>query len=98
VKRKLPDEARVEGAREVALAVLTFLAANPEHLGRFLAVTGVGPGQLRGLVDDAGFQVGLLEFVLGDESLLLAFAESARVRPTAIAIARNTLAGEAGEA
>jgi hypothetical protein len=86
---------RHQEAEAVAIAILGFLGRNPDHLGRFLAETGIGPGQLRDMVGEPGFLVGLLEFVLADESLLLAFAESEKVRPTAIALARHELAGRA---
>lgn len=89
--------ARRAEAEAVAIAILGYLGRNPDHLGRFLAETGIGPGQLRGMVQEPGFLVGLLEFVLADESLLLAFAESEKVRPTAIAIARHELAGPDGD-
>jgi hypothetical protein len=36
----------------------------------------------------------VLEFYLADESLLLSFIEEAQVRPTLMAAARHTLAGE----
>jgi hypothetical protein len=84
-------------AEAIAAAILGFLAENPDHLGRFLAETGLGPHQLRGLARDRAFLVGLLDFLMSDESLLLAFTEAANVRPTMIAIARHHLEGEIGE-
>ena len=92
--RRPSPEAQRDQAEAVAVAVLGFLSRNPEYLGRFLAETGIGPGQLRDLVREPGFLAGLLEFVLADESLLLAFAESEKLRPTSIAIAHHTLAGQ----
>lgn len=94
---KSTSEARRAEAEAVAIAILGYLGRNPEHLGRFLADSGIGPGQLRGMVKEPGFLVGLLEFVLADESLLLAFAENEKVRPTAIALARHELAKSDGD-
>jgi hypothetical protein len=40
------DGARREAAETVAVAALVFLASEPEHLGRFLAATGIGPERI----------------------------------------------------
>lgn len=37
---------------ETAIAVLGWLAGDPEMFGRFLALTGVAPGQVRNAVND----------------------------------------------
>jgi hypothetical protein len=85
-----------EQAEEIAISGLTFLAGEPEALGRFLALTGIGPADLRTAAREPGFLAGVLEFFLADESLLLSFAEARSVRPTMIAAARFVLSG--GEA
>ena len=36
-----------EEAEAIALSALAFLAEEPERLGRFLALTGMGPAELR---------------------------------------------------
>lgn len=93
MKRREPDLSEAEA---IAASILGFLAENPEHLGRFLAETGIGPHQIRGMARDRAFLLGLLDFLLSDESMLLAFTEQARVRPTMIAVARHHLEGEVG--
>lgn len=80
-----------EKAEEIAISALVFLAGRPDSLGRFLSVSGIGPADLRAAAGEAGFLVGVLEFFLADESLLLAFAEEIAIRPTMIAAARFTL-------
>ena len=45
--RSSKDSARREAAETLAVAALAFLAAEPEHLGGFLAATGIGPDQIR---------------------------------------------------
>lgn len=87
-----------EHAEALAIRALGFLAQDPEALGRFLAETGLGPENLRASAREPGFLAGVLEFIMGDESLLLVFAERVEIRPTLIAVARNLLAKEAGEA
>ena len=47
---------------------------------------------------EPGFLVAVLEFLMGDESRLLVFAERQRIRPTLIAAARFTLARTIEEA
>lgn len=81
-------------AEEIAISGLSFLAGQPEALGRFLSLSGIGPADLRLVAREPGFLAGVLEFFMADESLLLAFAEASAVRPTMIAAARYALAGE----
>ena len=85
----------VEAAEELAISALAYLAGNPEVLGRFLSLTGIGPADLRAAAREPGFLSGVLEFFLADESMLLAFVEDAQVRPTMVAAARHMLAGDA---
>ncbi len=87
----------VEDSEEIAVRGLQFLAGDPEQLGRFLAVTGIGPQDLRAAAAEPGFLAGVIEFFMADESLLLAFATNAGIRPTLFAAARHLLGGAAGE-
>ena len=41
--RKSDSQARHQAAEELAIAALSFIAAETERLGRFLALTGIGP-------------------------------------------------------
>jgi Protein of unknown function (DUF3572) len=77
----------------MAIAALTFLAADPERLTRFLSVTGLGPNNLRGAAADPGFCGGVLEYLLADEPLLLAFAGDAGFEPGDVARAHQGLSG-----
>jgi len=81
----------VETSQEIAIGALSFLAGNPEALGRFLSLTGIGPADLRAAAREPQFLTGVLEFFMADESLLLAFAEQADVRPTLVAAAHHIL-------
>lgn len=81
-------------AEGIAVEALAYIAREPDHLGRFLAFSGIGPETLRESATEPGFLAGVLEFLMGDESLLLAFTETARLRPTVIAIAHYRLVGQ----
>jgi len=80
-------------AETVAIQALSFLAAEPTRLGRFLAVTGLGPETLRGAASSPEFLVNVLDFVLSDEKLVKEFAESAGIEPSHVGAAREALGG-----
>jgi hypothetical protein len=98
--RQEPPAAEV--AEVLAIQALGFIAQDQERLGRFLALTGMGPGEIRDAARERHFLVGVLDYVSGDENLLVAFAGHAGVDPGTIAIARRALAeaggGDGGEA
>lgn len=79
--------------RSIAVEALTFLVADPERLARFLALTGLGPHNLRKSADDPGFHCSILDYVLADEPLLAEFAKSAGRAPEEVARAHQGLAG-----
>ena len=80
-------------AESLAVQALTFIAAEPERLGRFLALTGIGPADIRNAARESRFLAGVLEHVSGDEALLVAFAAAAGIDPAMIARARAALGG-----
>ena len=82
-----------EDPETVAIQALSFLAAKPEELSRFLSLSGFDPTELRQLAADQTFLGGILDFLLQDEALLLVFAEESGLAPTAIGRARRRLAG-----
>jgi len=84
-------------AIDVAVEGLTFLAADTERLGRFLAETGVSPADLRTLATDADFQASLLGFLRQDESLLMIFCSTSGRTPDDVERAQVTLGGLPGE-
>ncbi len=86
-----------EAAEGLAIQALTFIAGEPERLGRFLAVTGIGPAEIRVAAREPGFLAGVLEHLAGDERLLTAFATDAGVDPADIGKALATLSGGAWE-
>lgn len=89
-KRGSPPSA--EEAATVALSGLSFLAEDGPRLGRFLALTGIGPDQLRAVADAPETLIAVLDYLLADESLLLVFTASKGLAPEAVAPARAVLA------
>ena len=87
-----------DSAEEIAIRALQYLVGNPDELGRFLALSGIGPSEIRLAAAEPGFLVGVLEFVMADEALLLSFCAGAGIRPTMIAAARFALSGGEGGA
>lgn len=82
-----------EEAEALALRGFAFLAEEPERLGRFLSLTGLGPDDLRRSLTTPGLQRAVLEHLLADESLLLVFAASVGIQPEKAAEAERLLAG-----
>jgi hypothetical protein len=76
-----------ESAEGIAVQALAFVAAEPARLSRFLALTGLAPQQLRAQAETPQFLAAVLEHLLADESLLLAFAANASLVPQAVASA-----------
>lgn len=81
-----------EEAATLALAGLTFLAEDTARLGRFLALTGIGPEELRAVADAPETLVAVLDHLLGDESLLLVFSAAKGIAPETVEPARTALA------
>jgi hypothetical protein len=82
-----------EAAEALAIQALTFIAGDAERLGRFLAVTGIGPAEIRAASREPGFLLGVLEHLAGDERLLTAFAVETGVDPSTIGKAVAALGG-----
>jgi hypothetical protein len=78
---------------ELAVAALGYLAAEPDRLDRFLALSGLGPHNLRAAAGDPGFLAAVLDYVLGDEPLLIGLAAERGVAPERIAAARAAMDG-----
>jgi uncharacterized protein DUF3572 len=83
-------------AEMLAIQALTFIAEEPEQLNRFLGMSGIDADDIRAAAREPAFLAGVLEHMLADESLLIAFAESAGIEPREIARARSALGGVEG--
>jgi hypothetical protein len=83
-----------EVAETLAIQALAFIAEEPERMGAFLSATGIAPEAIRDAARSGDFLAGVLEHMLADESLLLAFADSAGLDPAEIARARGALGSQ----
>jgi hypothetical protein len=96
MSNRTPPLAR-EVAEALAIQALSFIAGDGERLGRFLAITGIGPGEIRAAAREPHFLSGVLDHIAGDERLLLAFAADASLDPGDVAKARAILGGPGWE-
>lgn len=78
-------------AEGLAIAALVFIAAETETLSRFLELTGIDPGDVRAAAQDQRFLLAVLDFLMADEPLLLAFAASDGLKPENIVAAHRKL-------
>jgi Protein of unknown function (DUF3572) len=88
-----PDLAGRQRAEQMAVQALGYIAGEPEQLGRFLALSGLGPDTIRTAAHDPQFLAGVLDYLAGDERLLSAFASRAGVTPQQVMQAHAVLSG-----
>jgi hypothetical protein len=93
--RPKPTKLTVDEAEALALQVLAFVLGDQKQTSRFLALTGSTPQDLREIASSRELQIATLEFLLSDETLLLAYCREAGIDPALIAPAHVLLAGHA---
>lgn len=89
-----PPPLDLDGAESIAISALGFLACDGPRLGRFLALTGIGPDELRAAAATPGLQAAVLDHLLNDESMLLMFTAENGFEPQRIGYAHALLARE----
>ncbi len=80
-----------ETAEMLAVQALAFIAEDADRLGGFIASSGIAVASIRNAAADPDFLAGVLEHMLADESLLIAFADSAGIDPADVTRARHKL-------
>jgi hypothetical protein len=78
-------------AETLAVQALGFIAEDDSRLGSFVAATGIAPLSIRDAAHEPNFLAGVLEHILADENLLIAFADSAGIDPAEVARAHQAL-------
>ena len=82
-----------QAAQTVALKGLAFLVNSDGPLDRFMALSGIGPGELRERAGDPEFLAAVMDFLLSDEQLLTSFCDDASIDPRQLQMARQALPG-----
>lgn len=80
-----------ENAEALAIQALGFIAADPELLPRFLAITGIEASAIRHAAREPGFLAGVLQFIAAHEPTLMRFCEETGTPPRDIAVALKAL-------
>ena len=75
----------------LAVQALAFIAEDDGRLGNYIASTGSAMQSIRDAAREPNFLVGVLEHILADENLLIAFADNVAIDPTEVARARQAL-------
>jgi hypothetical protein len=87
------QSAGVEGGTETAIAALAWLAADENRLERFLALSGLGPENLRKAAAEPRFLASILDYLASDEALMVGFARDSARSPEDVARAHAALRG-----
>lgn len=87
------DKQSLTDPQETAIAILGWLATEPDMLSRFLALSGTTADQIRGAANDPGFLAGLLDFIMAHEPSLMAFCDATGTKPETVAAAWHKLSG-----
>ena len=91
------DHFRLKQNNEFALCLslkaVAFIVADEPTRGRFLELTGLDAQGLKEGLENPQFLGSVLDFVLGDETLLMVFCANAGVEPDSVSKARMQLPG-----
>jgi len=90
---KAPMRPNRKTAEMLAIQALGFLAAEPKRLAAFLNTTGIAAEDIRAAARQPDFLAGVVEHMLGNEGLLIAFAADAGIDPAEVARASAALGG-----
>lgn len=82
-----------EAAEQMAIEALGWLAADGDRLERFLAVSGLGPANLRRAAAEPRFLAAILDYLASNEALLVEFAAHSGRGPEDVARAHAALRG-----
>jgi len=80
-----------EKAQLLAISSLQYIAGDEAVLSQFIALTGMTVDDLREMPKDEAFYSAILDFLLGHEPTLLAFAAHAQIDPINVQKAKYAL-------
>ena len=81
-------------AETLALKIASFLFSDEDRLAGFLGNTGINADDLRTSLTTPDIQIGILEYLLSREDILLEFCEANNVDPEYPKTAATILSGE----
>jgi hypothetical protein len=81
------------GPETIGLRALAFVAADSEALERFLALSGADGMALRAQASDPEFLSAVLDYLLANEPLLIAFCKDESLEPREVHLAAARLVG-----
>lgn len=82
-----------EMAQSIALQALSFIVKDNELLEQFLTNTGLTPQELKARVNEPELLGGVLDAILINDEVLLAFCNFSSLSPNTIILARQSLPG-----
>ena len=83
----------IESAEHIASRAFGFLAEDKARITHFLNLSGVAPDALASLAGERTFLTGVLDHLMGDDALVLAFCANAELRPEDVQRAHRALVG-----
>ncbi|MDP3547969.1 MAG: DUF3572 domain-containing protein [Phreatobacter sp.] len=86
-----PRERNRTAAEAIAVSALSFLAGDEERLDRFVALAGIDVGRIREIAGQPEFLAAVMDHLMSDETLLLAFAASEDIRPEEVVRAAHAM-------
>jgi hypothetical protein len=89
----MPPKVTPQNAEILALKGLVFLANSEGPLDRFMALSGAGADDLRERAGEPEFLAAVMDFLMSDEELLMAFCNETSIDPKDLQIARMALPG-----
>jgi Protein of unknown function (DUF3572) len=92
IPSRSPSSTAQSDAEAIATDALAWLGEDGERLQRFLALSGLGPQNLRRAAAEPGFLAAILDYLAANEPLLIAFSDRIQRRPDNIMQARRRLA------
>ncbi len=83
----------IDHATVIALRALQHLVGDDTTRDRFMAASGLDPSTIGAEASNPEFLAGVLDFLLADEAILVAFCETAALAPELPMQARRALPG-----
>ncbi|MEO1531616.1 MAG: DUF3572 domain-containing protein [Pseudomonadota bacterium] len=82
-----------DAAEALAAEALAWMAGDQDLIGSFLAASGAAPGDLASVASEPAFLGFVLDFLLGDDETVTAFAQATNRSPESVIRARAALPG-----